>query len=86
MEALCLGTPVIGSDIRGTRDLLESGGGITFPVGDIPKLTEAIRFIIDQPEKAVSMGATGRESMDAFSLQKVMELHKALYARTPEGR
>ena len=43
MEAMCLGTPVIGSDIRGTQDLLRDDAGLLFPVGDVEALTTAMR-------------------------------------------
>lgn len=35
MESLCLGVPVIGSRIRGTRELLDGGSGILVDVGDV---------------------------------------------------
>lgn len=39
MEAVVMGTPVIGSDIRGTRDLVQLSKGRIFPVGDVRALT-----------------------------------------------
>jgi glycosyltransferase involved in cell wall biosynthesis len=79
MEALCLEVPVVGSDARGIRDLLEGGGGIVVPVGDTGKLAEAIRELVDNPDKARQMGRAGRQSMAQYSLANVIKLNEALY-------
>lgn len=42
MESMAEGVPVIGTDIRGTRDLLSGGCGIILTVGDIKGLASAI--------------------------------------------
>ena len=41
MEAMSLGTPVIGTDIRGTRDLLEDGHGLLVPPRDVEALARS---------------------------------------------
>ena len=35
LEAMAMGVPAIGSDIRGTRELLASGAGRLFPTGNV---------------------------------------------------
>lgn len=42
MEAIVMGAPIIGSDTRGTRDLVRLAGGWLFPVGDVAALAEAM--------------------------------------------
>jgi glycosyltransferase involved in cell wall biosynthesis len=79
MEALCLEVPVVGSDARGIRDLLEGGGGIVVPVGDVAKLAEAIRELVDHPPRARQMGETGRRNMAQYSLPNVIKLNEELY-------
>jgi glycosyltransferase involved in cell wall biosynthesis len=81
MEALCLEIPVVGSDARGIRDLLEGGGGVVVPVGDVARLAEAIRALVDHPDKAREMGKAGRRSMAAYGLPNVIALHEELYRR-----
>jgi glycosyltransferase involved in cell wall biosynthesis len=81
MEALCLEIPVVGTDVRGIRDLLAGGGGIIVPVGDVARLAEAIRELVDHPEKARQMGEQGRCSMRSYSLPDLLKLHEQLYAR-----
>jgi glycosyltransferase involved in cell wall biosynthesis len=81
MEALCLEVPVVGSDARGIRDLVAGGGGITVRVGDVAKLAEEIRELIDNPERARQMGRAGRRSMAQYSLANVIKLNEELYRR-----
>ncbi|NJL80030.1 MAG: glycosyltransferase family 4 protein [Richelia sp. RM2_1_2] len=80
MESLCLETPVIGSDIRGTRDLVSSDCGILFPVGDIEKLASAIKYLLNHPQSASMMGRRGRERMNNFDLRHILKLHETLYS------
>ena len=63
MQSLSLGIPVIGSDIRGTRDLLEGECGIIYPLGDLGRLTEAMSWMVSHPAKAAGMGSRGRAKM-----------------------
>ncbi len=80
MESLCLETPVIGSDIRGTRDLVSSHSGILFPVGNVKKLADAIKYLLNHSQKASIMGKRGREHMNNFDLRHIINLHETLYA------
>jgi glycosyltransferase involved in cell wall biosynthesis len=81
MEALCLETPVVGSNARGISDLLAGGGGIVVPLGDIAGLANGIRELVDDPEKARKMGIAGRESMAPYALENILKLHEELYRR-----
>jgi glycosyltransferase involved in cell wall biosynthesis len=86
MEALCLETPVAGSNARGISDLLAGGGGIVAPLGDIRALANGIRELVDDPEKARKMGIAGRESMAPYALENVLKLHEQLYRRALRER
>ncbi|MCS6840431.1 MAG: glycosyltransferase family 4 protein [Roseiflexus sp.] len=80
LEALALGVPVIGSDIRGVRDLLEEGAGLLVPVGDIAGLAYAMRRMIDDREAARTMAERGLEQAKRYDLQRIIALHDQLYA------
>ena len=45
-------TPVIGSDIGGTRELLEDDCGWLVPVGDVDQLAQAMSAVIAHPDDA----------------------------------
>jgi glycosyltransferase involved in cell wall biosynthesis len=79
MESMSLGVPVVGSRIRGTADLLEGGGGVLVPVGDLTTLTDALARILDHPEEAREMGRRGRERVASYHLDTIIALHEALY-------
>lgn len=80
MESLGLQTPVIGTEIRGTQELLAGGCGLLVKVGDVEGLTAAIAWLLDHPEAAQIMGQRGLERMAEFDLQNVLRLHESLYA------
>ena len=80
MESLCLETPVIGTEIRGTRDLLAEDCGLLVKVEDIEKLARAMAWILDHPEEARLMGKRGRKGMVIYDIKHVLTLHETLYA------
>jgi len=80
METLSLATPVIGTDIRGIRDLLADGGGLLVSVGDVEKLSQAMVWMTDHPDEARAMGLKGRMGMARYDLRHLIALHEALYA------
>lgn len=79
MESLCMQVPVIGSDIRGVRDLLEDGCGLLHPVGDIHRIAEAMARVLDHPEEALQMGLRGRRKMTQYDTGHILQLHEAIY-------
>jgi glycosyltransferase involved in cell wall biosynthesis len=79
MESLALETPVIGTDIRGTQELLTGDCGLLVEVGDIEGLAEAIAWVLEHPEDANIMGKRGRERASQYDLRYILELHEALY-------
>ncbi len=50
IEALALGVPVVGTDIRGTGELLRQGGGWLVPLGDVPAIAAALKAVADGVE------------------------------------
>jgi glycosyltransferase involved in cell wall biosynthesis len=84
MESLCLKTPVIGTEIRGTQELLTGGCGLLVKVGDIEGLTQAMTRILDYPDDALKMGEQGRIHMYNYDLKHILELHQNLYTEARE--
>jgi glycosyltransferase involved in cell wall biosynthesis len=80
MESLCLEVPAIGTDIRGTRDLLEGGVGLLVKLGDIEGLAQAMAWVLDHPVAAREMAQRGRKSILAYELQNILKQYEALYA------
>ena len=61
LEAMSLEVPVLATNIRGTRELLEEGTGILYQVGDVDGLKKAMEYIITNPDEAKGMGVKGRQ-------------------------
>lgn len=80
MESLCMEVPVIGTEIRGTRDLLEGGNGLLVKLGDINSIASAMAWIVDHPEEAQQMGRRGRENMVNYDVPHILQLYEDLYA------
>lgn len=79
LECLSLGVPAIGCRIRGVADLLEGGSGLLVPVGDVERLADALRQMLDHPDEARTMGERGRRLACDHDLRKIIRMHEALY-------
>ena len=80
MESMCMETPAIGTDIRGTRDLLEGNCGLLIKVGDVEALVGAMAWILDNPEAARIMGKQGRSRIADYEVSHILKEYEALYA------
>lgn len=79
MEALCLGVPVVGTDIRGIRDLLAGVGTLVAP-GDESALARALDEALADTEASKSRRIQGRRRMEAeYALSHVLDEQMALY-------
>ncbi len=81
MEAMSLGTPVIGTNIRGIRDLLQNDAGILIAARDVKALTQAMQTIILNPDLAAKMSAQGQQQVKQYNLRHIIQLHEELYQR-----
>ncbi len=79
MEAFCLETPCIGSDIRGTRDLIGSDCGLLFPPGSVQDLARALEWMADHPSEVAGMGAKARQRVQNYAQEHLLRLHEDLY-------
>jgi glycosyltransferase involved in cell wall biosynthesis len=79
IEALYCRTPVIGSDIRGTRDLLQGGSGLLVGLGEIASLTESMRWVLNNPTEAIVMAEQGRLAVRDYGIPEVLHQYEVLY-------
>ena len=73
IEALALGVPVVGTDIRGTRDLLREGGGWSVPLGDIRAIAATLQAVASGAE------APPFPDMEAFGVDAVYDSYVEAY-------
>jgi len=79
MEAMCMGTPVIGTRIRGIEDLVEDDCGLLVGKGDSAGLAAAMDRVLEDPEGAEARAGRARARMSLYDLQDILALHEALY-------
>src|SRR5262249_25136455 len=87
LEALCLERPVIGTDIRGTRELLEGGAGWLARAGGAAALARAMEEVIAAPDDALARGLRGRQKvLEGYDQASILRQHERLYERALEPR
>ncbi|MCL5981589.1 MAG: glycosyltransferase [Firmicutes bacterium] len=82
MEAMAAGKPVVATNVRGSRDLVDDGRtGFWVELGDVPGLVKVIERLVSDPELGAAMGAAGREKIQDYSLEKVIVEMAGIYGR-----
>jgi glycosyltransferase involved in cell wall biosynthesis len=84
MEALCLEVPVIGTRVRGTKDLLDSEHGILVELGDVDGIARALDWAAAHPDRCQEMGRRGRRAMRPYDVRNIIAEHESLYAEALE--
>lgn len=82
MEAMAAGKPVVATDVRGSRDLVDDGRtGFLVRLGDAAGLAAALERLARDPELRTSMGAAAREKIREYSLERVLGEMSGIYGR-----
>lgn len=81
MEAMCLKTPVIGSDIRGTRDLLENDCGLLVGLGDVEAIAKAMNRIITEPKKSAEIVVKAKAKIAKYDIKQIIQAYTEIYER-----
>lgn len=92
MESMAAGTPVLATDIPGTRDLVTHGrSGWLVPPADPAALADAVITALRDPAARAQAAARALASLDAFTLDRVGRQYEQLYQellapRSPKAR
>lgn len=83
MEAAAMGCPVVATDVRGCRQVVDDGvTGVLVPVRDAPALAAAIAALAADPARRRRMGAEARDKARRdFDQQRVIDLTLGVYER-----
>ena len=81
IEAMSMGVPVIGTDIRGTQDLLADGAGVLVPTRSPAALAHAMNALLADREHRDLLRANARERVQQFALQPLLDWHEQLYVK-----
>jgi glycosyltransferase involved in cell wall biosynthesis len=82
MEAAASGLPVVATDIRGCRQVVDDGvNGFLFPVRDVGALTAAIKRVGDDPTLRANMSRSSQERARAlFDERDIVDRVMGAYA------
>ncbi|MFL6280146.1 MAG: glycosyltransferase [Vicinamibacterales bacterium] len=88
IEAMAAGLPVVASAVGGLLDLIDGGRtGLLVAPSDVEALTSALRFLIENPARAASMGRAARtEIQQRYSFDRMVSAFERLYASNLEQR
>lgn len=81
LEAMAMGVPVIGTDIRGTRDLLADGSGVLVPVKSPAALAHAMNALLADRGHREMLRSNARDKIGQYALGPLLEEHARLYSR-----
>lgn len=81
LEAMRFAKPVVATAAPGTTEVVEHDRtGLLVPCGDHPALAQAIRTLLQDPERARRLGAAGRARVEAeFRAVEMIDQFAALY-------
>jgi glycosyltransferase involved in cell wall biosynthesis len=81
MEAAAMGLPIVATDIRGCRQVVDHGrSGLLVPLGDVDRLAEALTIVVGDPERrrAMSRAAVAKAHRE-FDQQRQIDLTLSVY-------
>ena len=87
IEAMACEKPVLASDVRGNRDLIENGiGGFLYEPLDAKGFSEGIARLSENKSLCEQMGKLNREKALQYDLSAVMPEYEKLYFRDEKQR
>ena len=77
MEAMALGKPVVATDVGSVREMVQDGKeGILVPPRNPQRLAEALKRLVENPEKRLQMAeAARRRAQREFHLERCVQAH-----------
>jgi len=80
LEAMAQGTPVVATDVSGSRELVIDGEtGLLAPSGDPQRLAESIETILDDPVLASRMVGTAHDLACQYTMQNTARQYEEIY-------
>ncbi len=86
VEALSVGTPVVGANTTGTAEILSHGGGILVEPGRPELIADAVRQLVSTPEHYLQARMEAHIAARAFSIEREVNLIEQEIIRVLGGR
>ena len=72
VESFCFGKPVIASNIGGITEIIDNyENGILIKPGNVEELANAIKFLYENPKKAIEFGINGRKKTELLFIPEI---------------
>jgi glycosyltransferase involved in cell wall biosynthesis len=85
-QAMLAGLPVVSYNVDGAPEVVTGETGLLVPPGDVPALTEALRTLVDDPERRIALGQAGQMlCRDMFDHETMVAQIDQLYQQLLES-
>jgi GalNAc-alpha-(1->4)-GalNAc-alpha-(1->3)-diNAcBac-PP-undecaprenol alpha-1,4-N-acetyl-D-galactosaminyltransferase len=79
LEAICIGLPVVTTDVSGARDLVKDGvNGFVTEIGNTDQFAEALRKVLSDEALMVEMGRNNKAKAVEFRTEKIVDQWETL--------
>lgn len=86
IEAICVGLPVITTQVSGVEELIESGkNGETVKIGDTTSFAKAMNTMLADEEKMKNYGAANKQMASLFKTENIVERWELLLKQVKEN-
>lgn len=80
IEAMSFSLPIIASDVGGVSEMVSHSNGFLIPRGDIEKMSNALKTLIENKDTRIQMGKSSREIYcNGFNFQQMLDNTHHLY-------
>lgn len=79
IEAMAAGLPVICSDIRGNRDLIDENGGFLLAPTDISGMSKCIDLLYKDQKLRKKMGTYNEKTAEKYDLEQILFEMKKIF-------
>ena len=80
IEAMACGLPIVATNIGGIPELVHKDVGFLVPSRDSAALAEKMIWLLEHPERAEAMGATGRRNVQrTYSTDRYVDSYRSLF-------
>ena len=81
IEAMYFGLPVVVSNVRGNKDLIDEIGGIITSSKNIEQQTEALKYLLNNEKRCEDMGEYNKRKSQKYLINVVRQQLKDIYSQ-----
>ena len=90
MEAAASSTPVVATDVGGTREIFGEQGAVLVPAGNVKAMADGLRQVIENKQLAEKRAKHARQRVDSvFSIKRhkiqILRYYDAVLEREESG-